>query len=518
MSASDFLKSQFATKARPTGDQFATMLDTAIPVVNVKDPGYDAKGDGVTDDAGAIQDAIDAAAVNRGIVFLPPGTYRLTTGLTINTSGVSLVGSGALTTTLNVDAVTGYAITVAGSGTGSANHINAVHLSGMTIRQTDRAAGAADGITLNYVSHCALSDIRCIELKGIALHAKEAWDCTLYYAHLLLCGDATATKPTVHYESHTPADRLTSTNEFDHFRLNVEKNDHIAVRLQDAEQIRFFGGKLHADATSPPAFPLVRNEGGRRNAWIGMQFGPSGAAHIEFQQGDAGAVEPRADGCHVIGCFLNSSQAWSIDIIDAVRTVIDGNSFGVIAKNTSGSLRVQAGADNTWGVNTVRDDIAVQDSSGLLRSNGYGITDLTHFVKNQVAFRVATRDASPANFDASNWAMALNNAAGNEIDYVVLRAQARDVTAGSEDADLTILLQSGGSQTNALKLIGSAARTELYHDVELVGGKYLEFNERSDPSAPGSNKGRLFCRDNGGKTQLAIRFPSGAVQVIATEP
>ena len=39
------------------------------------------------------------------------------------------------------------------------------------------------------------------------------------------------------------------------------------------------------------------------------------------------------------------------------------------------------------------------------------------------------------------------------------------------------------------------------------------------PSAPASNRAVLFARDNGsGKTQIAARFPSGAVQTVATEP
>jgi hypothetical protein len=48
---------------------------------------------------------------------------------------------------------------------------------------------------------------------------------------------------------------------------------------------------------------------------------------------------------------------------------------------------------------------------------------------------------------------------------------------------------------------------------------YVEGTEISDPAAPGPNKGRLYFRDNGaGKTQLVVRFPTGAIQVIATEP
>lgn len=43
--------------------------------------------------------------------------------------------------------------------------------------------------------------------------------------------------------------------------------------------------------------------------------------------------------------------------------------------------------------------------------------------------------------------------------------------------------------------------------------------EQANPAAPPANVGVLYFRDNGaGKTQLAVRFPTGAVQVIATEP
>jgi hypothetical protein len=48
---------------------------------------------------------------------------------------------------------------------------------------------------------------------------------------------------------------------------------------------------------------------------------------------------------------------------------------------------------------------------------------------------------------------------------------------------------------------------------------YYEMVEISDPAAPAANTGRVYFRDNGaGKTQLCVRFPTGAVQVIATEP
>jgi hypothetical protein len=47
----------------------------------------------------------------------------------------------------------------------------------------------------------------------------------------------------------------------------------------------------------------------------------------------------------------------------------------------------------------------------------------------------------------------------------------------------------------------------------------FQFPERSDPTAPSTNNAILYAKDNGsGKTQIVVRFPTGAVQVLATEP
>ncbi len=49
-----------------------------------------------------------------------------------------------------------------------------------------------------------------------------------------------------------------------------------------------------------------------------------------------------------------------------------------------------------------------------------------------------------------------------------------------------------------------------YHDL---------VEQPSDPAAPAANTARFFARDSGfGKTELCVRFPSGDVQVISSEP
>ena len=49
--------------------------------------------------------------------------------------------------------------------------------------------------------------------------------------------------------------------------------------------------------------------------------------------------------------------------------------------------------------------------------------------------------------------------------------------------------------------------------------RYIDFPEQTAPANAAANTARLFCQDNGaGKSQLCVIFPTGAVQVLATEP
>lgn len=73
-----------AAQAANSGDYFS-----------VTDGAFGATGDGVTNDRAAIQDACDAAAVDGGVVFFPPGVYMVdsTTAISIE-DNVQLLGCG----------------------------------------------------------------------------------------------------------------------------------------------------------------------------------------------------------------------------------------------------------------------------------------------------------------------------------------------------------------------------------------------------------------------------------------
>jgi hypothetical protein len=86
-------------------------------------------------------------------------------------------------------------------------------------------------------------------------------------------------------------------------------------------------------------------------------------------------------------------------------------------------------------------------------------------------------------------------------------------------------------QGTTYKMFRTNASDEHVPDQEVTD--YLEFREMPDPAAPATNKVRLFATDSNGvpfdtafseafggtgKSQICVRFPTGAVAVLGVEP
>lgn len=121
-------------------------------VVNVKDPPYNAVGDGVTDDTSAIQAALN---VGGRVVRLPAGSYAIgATSLTIPTN-VSLVGDGMENTTIIY------------TGTGSAiqtTNTKWVQLRDFTLDGAGTSGTSVRGINMNGCWNFRISNVR---IEGI---------------------------------------------------------------------------------------------------------------------------------------------------------------------------------------------------------------------------------------------------------------------------------------------------------------------------------------------------------------
>jgi hypothetical protein len=95
-----------ADLSRKIGGQF---LDAGGAVYNVKHPAYGAVGDGVADDTAAINRALAKAKVaggthgSGGVLYFPPGVYRITQPLDLTLAQVHLRGAGAYRSVLRLD-------------------------------------------------------------------------------------------------------------------------------------------------------------------------------------------------------------------------------------------------------------------------------------------------------------------------------------------------------------------------------------------------------------------------------
>ncbi|MHB8842718.1 MAG: glycosyl hydrolase family 28-related protein, partial [Candidatus Aquicultor sp.] len=134
--------------------------DKGGQVFNVK--AYGAKGDGVTDDAAAINAAITAATAVGGIVFLPPGTYYITSAILNVNAPCNIVGANRESTIIMVNnGLGGIGINGTGHGSGTADHCT---VSDLTIDTATHAVnGACIAIQANYTT------LRNLIIKGSGL-------------------------------------------------------------------------------------------------------------------------------------------------------------------------------------------------------------------------------------------------------------------------------------------------------------------------------------------------------------
>ncbi len=143
------------------------------PVVDVRDHG--ARGDGVTDDAGAFRTALEAvAAVGGGRLLIPPATYLLTETLRL-TDDLEITGAGA--TLIKNDGDPAYFASLSGSASGYGSGVRRVRVDGLTFRGSFARRSVACAFALHHAQDVSIENCAFVETQGDTGHCLDLCGC-----------------------------------------------------------------------------------------------------------------------------------------------------------------------------------------------------------------------------------------------------------------------------------------------------------------------------------------------------
>lgn len=203
----DAIAASFNTKdflVRPTGTTADQTLADALVAVSgtvfyvVTDSAYGAAGDGVADDAAAIQAAVDAAAAaGGGVVWFPAGTYLITTPIVVTGLKVSLRGVNHRASIIQNTAAAGNAISVVA---GVSSYTGMV-IEGLGITHSSSSTGRGINVGSTYgvtIRNCRVDK----HLTGIRVSGSQGYriaDChiTSRTTGLALCIDSSSSDGTI---------------------------------------------------------------------------------------------------------------------------------------------------------------------------------------------------------------------------------------------------------------------------------------------------------------------------------
>jgi hypothetical protein len=545
---------------------------------NVKEPPYNALGDGSTNDTAAIEAAFAAAALVKGTVWFPLGVFMA--GNLKVPNGVSLRGENQAMSILryrNTDGgvfITFYGshqvvegLTIDGQRESQPENVGLAAImftkpvatsagssisGGMTL--TSGAAAAAtslavndasltDTVTINVLPDDVISLVEGSTIEHVRVHPDYTPGAnTITLRDPLKNTFTTAAKVAV----------MSTGNAIRHCIVYGCGRDGIAMW-------HAFGGLIQGNTVydcSDTAIDLP--SGGNRDIRIiGNTIETNGRWGVAVDEADSTTLGPTSQiaiegntirflngGSDANGVMLDGIFVGSVQHVVSSGNTIDlrkGGRAGVALYQTAqfvtvngntvegGNLTDQRGIRTSLTDGSEFGDVSIVGN--VLRNLTRGV-DLGLMVRATVMGNVIRNVSEYAiNVDINADTLQDISVIGNVINGSIagvrfggtggVGSKARafgNVISGSSFADIVndsgwtmLTYDSGDRWTISALWIGGAVSN---------GANYLQFFEQTADSAAGSaNTARVFARDNGsGKTQLVARFPSGATQVIATEP
>jgi hypothetical protein len=463
-------------------------------VVNVKDAPFNAKGDGVTDDTEEIQAAINSLPASGGTVVFPAGTYKVTAPIVVASSAVDLVGSTAA-----ASALVGYgAIDVLrlGNGTAGTGGLTYAGIFGGSIANLEIRAGDANVTRGIYARGARVYDFRNVRVETLATHV-----------------------------GFTVA----------------------GIEIRESYVQRWFGGEVRG--ADGDGFLIPVTDGFSNDLQFfgtsaidsgGVGFKDGGGAGRRFYvyaEGNEGGgiVVAHVSGFDLRPAYLERNSVFDIWISESAGGTVGGfyatnytedNHRFLWLSTTSGvevsAFHADVGVGHTGGVaiyldaDNARLSLAATPSligTGQLVGGPGALTSSTvpAFTKSGGSLPLLTLGSSGTTDTNAGLVMSTAHSAAGARNWAVVM----------DPVDATAFGWFGIRQSTAKggDPLSSGATRFALDGAGMVTDGYWQAPEIAEPAAPVANNGRLYFRDNGsGKSQLVVRFPTGVVQVVATEP
>jgi len=201
-------------------------------------------------------------------------------------------------------------------------------------------------------------------------------------------------------------------------------------------------------------------------------------------------------------------------------TAGSGNRAGVLASAESGSSVEDATLDGIYcfgngGFNYLIGGVKDIDVADCIANGNAKATTHGFYAESVVAGNRSYRFRGCRSKDHANgFRLVFNSGTIDECSLEDNQIQGNTTGVNASGASLanTFVRPSNRFRANTADISGTVDRS---WPVE----SYVEGPEIGDPGAPAANRGRTYFEDDGaGKTRLIARFPSGAAQVVATEP
>lgn len=291
--------------------------------VNVRQPPYNAKADGIADDTSIIQSAIESLGASGGTVFLPDGIYKTTTTIIIP-KYVKVRGSSSRGTIIHY------------YGTGTAvnlkyNNPN-IGLETIQIERKNANKVGTVGVLLESSLFCTLKDVRALDFEtGYKVDGKDLWCASNIFYNLFA---------------------LRCTNGI-HITANTGKQSNHNI---------FFGGYIVGELPQVVGSKGVIIERGDSNRFYGtaVEDYDIGYHFIAVDAGGNSAISPRVERCNIN--YLLDPNTINTNLIDPFGVGgIDNRSQSNLILTRIPSFR---GDNVTWGNGIY---IKWRDSGGVIK-------------------------------------------------------------------------------------------------------------------------------------------------------